>query len=598
MKRERLGDLLLKENLTDEKTLQKASEEQKKTGKKFGRTLIDMGVIEEDDLLKLLARQLDIPYIDLNYYDIKSSLASLLPETYARRYRAIVLNKDNGGLLVGMADPLDINAFDAVSKILKKPIKMAVVSEEALLAALDRTYRRTHEITHFAQELSEEMVEELERTDDLFEETSETEAQAPVVKLINSLFRDAVQARASDIHIEPDEKVLRIRFRIDGVLHENIIENKHIINALIQRIKLRAHLDISERRVPQDGRFNFTIKGRNFDVRVSTMPTANGESVVMRLLDQSTPVSDLTELGLSDAMVQRLRAIYNRPYGMLLVTGPTGSGKTTTLYSILSRLNTEERKILTVEDPVEYRIARVSQVQVNPKIDLTFARVLRSILRQDPDVIMVGEIRDAETARIAMRAAVTGHFVLATLHTNDALSSAMRLIDMGAEGYMVASAVKAILGQRLVRTLCAACIKDHKPDESERIWLASIDIDNPDEYEFKDAKGCSRCGYRGYVGRIGVYELLEMNTDMLNALRVNDASAFAKAALSCATYRPLSEEVLELVKSGKTSIQEAIRVIGQLDEEFKLREVELQQKLIDWKHQKGVPEPSSPSEKE
>ncbi len=577
MKRIRLGDLLLNENLTDQETLDKASEIQKKTGKKFGRVLIDMGVIEEEALLKLLASQLNVPFIDLKFFDVDQSLTSLLPETYARRYRALVLSRDNDALLVGMADPLDINAFDALSKMLKQPIKMAVVSEVALLSTLDRIYRRTQEITHFAEELSGEMIEELSSPDDLFDEAAESDDQAPVVKLLNSLFRDAVQARASDIHIEPDEKSLRIRFRVDGVLTESILDNKRILNALVQRLKLRAHLDISERRLPQDGRFNFKIKGHSYDVRISTMPTENGESVVMRLLDQSSPVNDLSRLGIPEPMVKRLEAIYHKPYGMLLVTGPTGSGKTTTLYSILSRLNTPERKILTVEDPVEYRISRVNQIQVNPKIELTFARVLRSILRQDPDVIMVGEIRDAETARIAMRAAVTGHFVLATLHTNDALSSAMRLIDMGAEGYMVASAVKAIIGQRLVRTLCKACIINYTPDEQEKIWLISMGVDT--NSNFKIGAGCSHCNYRGYQGRVGVYELLELNGAMLDALRLNNASAFAKAALACESYHPLSEGVITLVLNGETSVSEAIRVIGQLDEEFKLREVQFMSNL-------------------
>lgn len=574
MKRIRLGELLLQEKLTDQATLDKASELQKKTGKKFGQTLIDMGVIKEDVLLQLLATQLDIPYIDLKYYEINQSLTSLLPEVQARRYRAILLDRQEGTILVGMTDPLDINAFDAISKILKQPIRMAVVSEKELSEVLDRIYRRTQEISHFAAELSDEIIDEFTGTDELFDEAAESESQAPVVKLLNSLFRDAVQARASDIHIEPDEKSLRIRFRVDGVLNENVLDDKRILNPLIQRLKLRAHLDISEKRVPQDGRFNFSIKGRTFDVRVSTMPTANGESVVMRLLDQSTPVNDLAQLGIPQEMVKRLEVIYSKPYGMLLVTGPTGSGKTTTLYSILSRLNSVDRKIITVEDPVEYRVSRVSQVQVNPKIELTFARVLRSILRQDPDVIMVGEIRDTETARIAMRAAVTGHFVLATLHTNDALSSAMRLIDMGAEGYMVAAAVKAIIGQRLIRTLCKACIQPHTPNDSELIWLKSMGANT--EAPFKSAAGCSHCSYRGYVGRVGVYELLELNAEMLEALRLNSAAAFAKAALASENYVPLADQVLAMISRGETSIAEGIRVIGQLDEEFRLREVRLQ----------------------
>ncbi|KTC64620.1 type II protein secretion ATPase LspE (plasmid) [Legionella adelaidensis] len=575
----RLGELLLKENLADQATLDKASEMQKQTGKKFGRILIDLGVIEEEALLHLLAQQLNLEYIDLNYFEVDKTLIDLLPETYARRYRALVLKRENTDLIVGVTDPLDINAFDALSRTLKQPIKMAVVSESALLSVFDRVYRRTQEISSFAAELSGEMLEDLPTADDdLFDENSETEDQAPVVKLLNSLFRDAIQARASDIHIEPSDNAVRLRFRVDGVLNESILESKHILNALIQRLKLRAQLDISEKRIPQDGRFNFSLNGHSFDVRLSTMPTANGESVVMRLLDQSTPVSDLAQLGLPPHMVKKLTEIYNRPYGMLLVTGPTGSGKTTTLYSILSRLNTPERKIITVEDPVEYRINRVNQVQINPKIDLTFARALRSILRQDPDVIMVGEIRDSETARIAMRAAVTGHFVLATLHTNDALGSALRLIDMGAEGYMVAAAVKAIIGQRLVRTICKACSRDHELNDAERMWLESMGIDP--HYTFKQGEGCSHCNYRGYSGRVGVYELLVLDAKMLDALRLNNASEFVKAALRNKDYIPLANEVIDLVLNGLTTVSEAIRVIGQLDEEFKFREINEEDSVI------------------
>ena len=572
MKRIRLGELLLNAGLINQETLDKAIELQKKTGDKFGRILIGMGVVAEEVVLKLFADQLGVRYIDLDKYELDPNFTQLLPETYARRCRALVLGQKDGDLLVGMADPQDINAFDALSKILKRPLKLAVISELGLLSAMDRVYRRTQEITNFAHELSGEMIEEFTgKEDELFDELQESDDQAPVVKLLNSLFHDAVQARASDIHIEPDEKSLRIRFRIDGILHENILDEKRIVSALIQRLKLRAHLDISEKRIPQDGRFNFKIKGHSFDVRVSTLPTANGEAVVMRLLDQTNHVTDLSQLGIDSETVKRIEQIYSKPYGMLLVTGPTGSGKTTTLYSILSRLNTPDRKILTAEDPIEYRISRINQVQVNPKIDLTFARVLRAMLRQDPDIIMVGEIRDTETAKIAMRAAVTGHFVLATLHTNDAMTSAIRLIDMGVEGYMVASAVKAIIGQRLVRTICKSCINEDKLDENELAWLVSMKVDP--SLPFKKGSGCSHCNYCGYFGRVGIYELLELNLEMLTALRQNDSASFIKAALACKSYHPLSKSIINLVIDGQTSVSEAIRVIGQLDEEFMRREV-------------------------
>lgn len=570
MKRIKLGELLIQENLIDQKILDTVLAEQKKTGEKFGHVLIRMGAITEKQLLELLAKQLGLEHVDLNFYEINPAVSNILPETYARRYRALIINIDGDILVVAMADPLDINAFDTIASITKHPLKIVIVDEAALTSALDRVYRRTQEISHFAKELSGDIAEELTIADDLFEEGSADDERAPVVKLLNSLFRDAVQARASDIHIEPDEKVLRIRLRIDGLLNENILDDKRIVNALVQRLKLRAHLDIAERRVPQDGRFNFTVNNKLFDVRLSTMPTENGESVVMRLLNQSTTITDLTELGIPPHLITRIEAIYNKPYGMLLLTGPTGSGKTTTLYSILSRLNTPETKIITVEDPVEYRIPRVNQVQVNPKVDLTFARVLRSMLRQDPDIIMVGEIRDAETARIAMRAAVTGHLVLATLHTNDAMTSAMRLIDMGAEGYMVASAIKGVIGQRLVRLTCKSCIKQYTPIDSEIIWLRTMHVN--EELTFYMGTGCSHCNYRGYKGRLGIYELLEFNHDMLDALRLNNTSEFVKAALAQESYRPLSDGIIAMVKNGETSIQEAIRVIGQLDEEFLKRD--------------------------
>ncbi|MDA9271814.1 ATPase, T2SS/T4P/T4SS family [bacterium] len=571
MRHKTLGALLLEEKLLDQQTLDQALELQKKNKRKLGQNLISMGVVSEETILNLLAKQLNIPFIDLLYYDLDPALMILLPEIHARQYGAVILSK-NGHIQVGMIDPVDINAVDAISKILKYPVTTALVSESVLLSILDRVYRRTSEISNFAKELSSEIGDELITSSDrLFDEHEEMdEHRAPVVKLLNALFHDAVQAGASDIHIEPGEKTLGIRFRVDGVLTEYIFNEKRISSALIQRLKLRANLDISEHRIPLDGSFSFEIKGQSYDVRLSTLPTVNGESLVMRLLKQSATMTDLSQMGIDKDLVKRIEAIYSKPFGMLLVTGPTGSGKSTTLYSILSRLNTPECKIITAEDPVEYRLNRINQVQINSKIDLSFARVLRAILRQDPDVIMVGEIRDAETALIAMRAAVTGHFVMATMHTNDAVGSALRLIDMGAEGFMVAAAVKAIIGQRLVRNICKACIKDHEPDLLERRWLESLKVD-PATIRCKEGEGCSHCGLRGYVGRTGIYELLELNSDMVTALRLNDSSLFAQAALACESYQPLSQSVLELIKKGVTSISEAIRVVGQLEEEFQKR---------------------------
>ncbi len=563
MKKIRLGELLLDAGLVKEEVLQEAYERQKKTGEKLGRALINMGAVEETPLLKLLAQQLKVDYIPLESFKINNDKALLLPETYARRFRALVLDEKDGTLLLGLADPLDIYAYDELRNILKRPVTRVVVSESLLLNIIDKVYRHTREISHFAEELSGE-IEEQDDLGSLFFAGMDAE-DAPVVKLVLSLFKDAATAGASDIHIEPGEKVLRIRLRIDGMLQENVIDDKRIARPLVQRLKMRANMDISEKRIPQDGRFSMSVKGKNFDVRVSTLPVADGESVVMRLLDQSSPVMELEDLGMPANVSHRIEKIYKQPHGMLLVTGPTGSGKTTTLYSILAKLNQAEKKIITVEDPVEYRLPRINQVQVNSKIDLTFARVLRAILRQDPDTIMVGEIRDMETAQIAMRAAMTGHFVLATLHTNDAMSSALRLIDMGVEGYMVASSLKGILAQRLVRLLCQECAVSYEPSHEEIDWLEG-GIDSQ-AATFKKEIGCNHCHFSGFRGRQGIYELLETNHRLADSLRANDSQAFAQAVRESKEFVSLKDAIVDLALSGKTSIFEAIRVVGEINEE-------------------------------
>ncbi|HAS15298.1 MAG TPA: MSHA biogenesis protein MshE, partial [Idiomarina abyssalis] len=385
-----------------------------------------------------------------------------------------------------------------------------VVPEGELMQAFDNLYRRTKEIETFASQLQDE-----------YEDTSEFELgqlsldddtdEATVAKLLQSIFEDAVQVRASDIHIEPDDRKLRIRQRVDGVLQENVLDETNIANALVLRLKLMAGLDISERRLPQDGRFNMKVRKHSIDVRVSTMPVQYGESCVLRLLDQSAGLLSLEQTGMPDSILKRVRNLIKRPHGMLLVTGPTGSGKTTTLYGALSELNTEGKKVITVEDPVEYRLPRISQVQVNSKIGLDFSRVLRTTLRQDPDIIMVGEMRDHETVEIGLRGSITGHLVLSTLHTNDAITSAMRLIDMGAPPYLVAAALRGILAQRLVRRVCDKCTEDYQPDEPESQWLEHLK-EGSSQYSFKRGAGCQSCNHTGYRGRIGVFELLEMNT--------------------------------------------------------------------------------------
>lgn len=568
----RIGDLMVQNGVISEQQLTSALARQKETRQKLGRSLVSLGYVDEQQFLEFLAQQLSVPLVDLSHYNFKQEDVLRLSETHARRFRSIVLKENPDHFLVGMSDPLDIFAFDELQRLLPKTIELAVVAESQLLQTLDLMYRRTNDIDSLADQLSEDIVED---SFDLSRLTATDETDAPVVRLLKSIFEDAVQVGASDIHIEPDEHVLRIRQRVDGVLHEHVMKETRIAAVLVLRLKLMAELNISEKRLPQDGRFNITVKNHNVDVRISTLPIQHGESVVMRLLDQSAGLIDLNNAGLPPRMLAKVRRIIHEPHGLLLVTGPTGSGKTTTLYGALNELNDASKKIITVEDPVEYRLSRVNQVQVHPQIGLTFSKVLRSCLRQDPDILLVGEIRDLETADIAMRAAMTGHFVLSTLHTNDAISSAMRLVDIGVEGYLAGTALRGILAQRLVRRICENCKEPHIPTAQEQVWL---DIKGEEAQlqvtELKHGKGCTYCNNTGYKGRVGIFELLEMNDEMADALRRNDNSAFSQAARSSEGYQPLVMSALAMASQGITSLQEVFRVTEQMDESAYLESAE------------------------
>ncbi len=564
-KKIRIGDLLVQNEVISEDQLMTALKEQKTSGRKLGNTLIDLGYVDEDNLLNFLSQQLGIPFVQLRHYQFDDALIKKLPENHARRFRALVLDEQQGELLVGMTDPMDIFGYDELVRILKQPIRQAVVRESELLNTLDLVYRRTEEISHFAEELEDEL------GDDAFDLAELTatgdDSEAPVVKLLQSIFEDAVQARASDIHIEPDESVVRIRQRIDGVLQEQVMKEKRINAALVLRLKLMSGLNISEKRIPQDGRFNIRVKGRSVDVRLSTMPVQYGESVVMRLLDQTDGMLSLLSLGMPETILERFRIAVSRPHGMVLVTGPTGSGKTTTLYGALTELNKPEVKIITVEDPVEYRLPRLTQVQVNVKVGLNFSTVLRAGLRQDPDIILVGEMRDQETAEIGLRAAMTGHLVLSTLHTNDSVSSAMRLTDMGAEPYLVASSLLGVLAQRLVRKICENCAQPYLPTDQEKIWLQAMARSGAHiPSEFTKGSGCYQCSNTGYKGRMGVYEWLEMEEGMLDALRRNAPSEFTIAAKRSRYYQPLELCALDYAKEGKTTLDEVFRLSATLDD--------------------------------
>ena len=553
----RLGDLLVHENIVTSEQLDSALSAQRSSGRKLGDTLIDLGFISEPQLLRFLAQQLNIPFLDITQRRIDPEQAQLIPEAYARRYRALVLEADDEEVLLGMSDPTDLGGLDQLGPLVApRHIELAIVQENQMLEAFDSVYRRTQDIASFAEKLGEEYADE---ADFELSALDDTTSDATVVKLLHSIFEDAVQVRASDIHIEPDEKILRIRQRVDGVLQENTLNQVKIASALVLRLKLMSGLDISEKRIPQDGRFNIKVKGHVLDVRVSTMPVANGEAVVMRLLDQSAGLLTLDQTGMPDVMAEKFRAAINRPHGMILVTGPTGSGKTTTLYGALSELNKPDLKIITAEDPIEYRLPRINQVQVNSKIGLDFAAILRTTLRQDPDIIMVGEMRDQETVEIGLRGALTGHLVLSTLHTNDAVTSAIRLIDMGAAPYLVATSLRGVLAQRLVRRVCENCKQEKLPSAQEQAWVGFLkpELTNASFYK---GRGCNSCNHTGYKGRIGVFEFLEMNEDMMEALRDDNTQGFVDATKANKDFVPLSHMALDYAAEGKTSLDEVFKV--------------------------------------
>ena len=562
-KKLRIGDLLVQSEVISEQQLQEALRRQKETKQKLGKALVSLGYIQEWQFLDFLAQQLKVPLVDLSRYQFDAQQVQKLSEAHARRFRCLVLKEHPEHFLVGFTDPLDIFAYDEVQRLLSKPIEQAVIADSQLLPTLDTLYRRASEIDDLADQLSDEIVED---SFDLAKLSASDDSDAPVVRLLASLFQDAVQAGASDIHIEPDEKVLRIRQRIDGLLQEHLMKDARIASALVLRLKLMAELNISEKRLPQDGRFNIVVQGQSLDVRVSTLPIQHGESVVLRVLNQSAGRIALDQAGLDSATLVKLRRLIRHPHGLLLVTGPTGSGKTTTLYGALGELNVAEKKIITVEDPVEYRLPRVNQVQVQPKIGLTFSRVLRSCLRQDPDILLVGEIRDEETAEIALRAAMTGHFVLSTLHTNDAICSATRLLDIGIEGYLAAAALKGVLSQRLVRKICPHCSTSFQPDLQQQIWLelmAEQQYCQANPQGLRQGQGCTSCNNTGYTGRVGIFELLEIDEAMAEALRRGDSSGFAAAAKNSRDYRPLVASALALAEQGITSLEEVLRVTAE-----------------------------------
>jgi MSHA biogenesis protein MshE len=558
----RLGDVLVAQKLISQDQLRLALEEQKRSGRRLGRVLVESGFCADEQIAEAVSRQLGVPYVNLKLYNVNLEVVRRLPESLARRYRAIVLEDRRAKYLVGMGDPSDLFGADELQRALKREVEIAAVSEELLLQTIDRVYRRTDEISGLARELEQDL-------GDAYVDFGALEAgvgaeEAPVVKMLQSVFEDAIQVNASDIHIEPQERNVQIRFRIDGVLQPQTEADRKIGPALALRLKLMAALDISEKRHPQDGRFNVRVREQPVDVRISTMPTQFGESVVLRLLNRKTGLLELEHLGMPGEMLARYRKLVQRTNGMILVTGPTGSGKTTTLYATLAEINSVEKKIITVEDPVEYRLAGINQVQINEKIELTFSSVLRSALRQDPDIILVGEIRDEETAQIGLRAALTGHLVLSSLHTKDAATTPIRLIDIGAPHYMVGTSIHAVLAQRLVRLNCESCVEPQAPDAQDLAWIEAEFGGSVGDIGFKRGRGCSHCNGVGLLGRTGIYEMLEMTPQLANALNRNETNVFMELAARAMQGRSLKHEALALARLGRAPISELIRVASEL----------------------------------
>jgi type IV pilus assembly protein PilB len=548
---------LVEEGIITLEQLKQAQDDEKRLGLRLRNVLIKNGFIAEEDLVQFLSNKLGLPRIELSNYLIDPKIIELVPEELARKHQLIPILKIADRLTCAMVDPWNIFALDEVRARTGLLIEPAVASETEIKKALDQYYG--------ARGTMEEVIKVIDEAKFGLKEGEEPDlkklegaAEEPVViKLVNLIIMQAIKEGASDIHIEPEQDALKTRLRVDGMLHEITSPPKHLQSALISRIKIMANLDIAERRKPQDGRFTIRMEGKEIDVRVSCVPTMFGENVVLRLLDVSSALLGLEQLGLSKEVQERYGKLIVRPHGIILVTGPTGSGKTTTLYASLAKINTAEKNIVTIEDPVEYKLAGIRQIQVNPLVDLTFANGLRSILRQDPNIIMVGEMRDFPTAEIAIQAALTGHLVFSTLHTNDASGAVTRMVEMGIEPYLVASSVIGILAQRLVRTICPACKEKYRPPEEE---LKDLGLNAGEKLEFYKGKGCPKCMNTGYKGRIGIYELLLPDEEIRNLITSKASrDEIGKKALAAGMIA-LKDDGINKIKSGITTVEEVLRV--------------------------------------
>ncbi|HVF75052.1 MAG TPA: ATPase, T2SS/T4P/T4SS family [Acidimicrobiales bacterium] len=552
-----LGALLVASKLLSQEQLDAAIAEQADTSKSLGRILIDNRLLKESDLVSVLAAQLGLEFVDLDETQIDASAAGLISDALARRYQALPIGWDNGRLVLAMADPGNVFAVDDIRTMTKSEIKVVVTTPASVNAAIDKYHRMDSE----AEDISAQAASEFDDLDDI-SNVREVVEDAPIVKLVNLLITQAVNDRASDIHIEPTERDVRVRYRIDGVLHEVMRPHKSIQSGIISRLKIMADINIAERRVPQDGRVSVTLQGKQVDLRVATLPTVYGEKIVMRILDKSTALLKLSDLGFLPSSMDRFEKSYRKPYGTILVTGPTGSGKSTTLYATLNILNDESKNVITVEDPVEYRLPGINQVQVNNKAGMTFAAALRSILRSDPDIVLVGEIRDRETATIAIEAALTGHLVLSTLHTNDAATTPTRLVEMGVEPFLVASALDCIVAQRLARRLCEKCKEPYQATMAE-LQTAGWDMEGEEEppVVYRPV-GCTQCGKTGYHGRFAIHEVLTVTEDIERMIVDREHSEDIKKMAIAQGMLTLRGAGLVHVREGMTSIEEILRVVA------------------------------------
>jgi type IV pilus assembly protein PilB len=551
-----LGQILLEQGLLAQDQLDRALEEHRNTPKSLGRVLIDLGYIKERDLVRALAEQVGLEFVDLTDYRVDAGIATLIPEGICRRYRALAIGEQDGKLLVAMSDPANVYALDDIRSITGREVQPVVATSNDVEQAIGKFAGMGDQV----EALAAEAVEGLEAEADLSDIDAAVE-DAPIVKLVQAILTQAVSDRASDVHIEPTEKDVRVRFRVDGVLHEVMHSPKTIQGGLISRLKVMADLNIAEKRVPQDGRVSIRIGTKQLDLRMATLPTVFGEKIVIRILDKSNALIPLSELGFLPDAYKRYEQSFRRPYGAILVTGPTGSGKSTTLYGTLNILNSPDRHVITVEDPVEYRLPGVNQMQVNPKAGLSFASALRSILRADPDIILIGEIRDRETAMIAVESALTGHLVLSSLHTNDAPSAITRLIEMEVETFLVASSIDCVVAQRLARKLCEKCREAYTPDREQLLEAGYAESRLHELGEFFRPSGCPSCSNTGYRGRFGLYEVMPMSEE-IERLTVDRASSERIRTVAIEQgMQTLREDGLEKASAGLTSIEEIARVV-------------------------------------